>query len=339
MKYLQHISFFLLALACVAAGSCKKDKDSDDKEYLNGSFTLSVPPYLKYGDKVHVNPTGVYRENEADTLLLYYWTNPLTGKNDTLRLEGEAADVSKEFDFEVNVDTIGTFSLSLYCSAKGYYLKSASAKFTIVREGLQGGSLGGYDFLSSLSETADARDGCRYYYTNVGGRDWMVQNLAWDGSGTAYMESGQMSTIFGRYYNWDEANAACPAGWRLPTDAEFVALAQAGGGVPGAVTGGAVTGAAGAMLMDVRFNGSKMWPLSANVKISNSTRFSAIPAGYAVYDGTSPTFKDLTYALFWTADVKDDDEAYARYLYADKPDLYGGAFGRKTMLASVRCVR
>ena len=333
MKYLQHIAVVLLALTCVAAASCKKDKDTTDKEYLNGTLTINLPSYVKYGQVFHINPTGVYRDDKTDTLLTYYWVHPFTGKTDTLRRDialkdGDPETVRKDFDFVIAKDTVGTFSLSVSCVASGYYTKTATAKFSIVRDGLQGGSLSGYDFLSGLSQASDPRDGNKYYYTQAGGRDWMIENLAWEGSGIAYMENEAMSKVFGRYYSWEEAKTACPSGWRLPTDAEFVALA-----------GGSDTGVAGTMIIDASFNGSKMWPFSANVTISNSTRFSAIPAGYAVHDGTSPVFKNQTYALFWTSDAEDDNEAYARYLIADKPDLYVGAFGKNTMLATVRCVR
>ena len=35
-----------------------------------------------------------------------------------------------------------------------------------------------------------------------------------------------MDMIFGKYYTWTEAQTACPEGWELPSDADFVELAR-----------------------------------------------------------------------------------------------------------------
>lgn len=336
MKLLRYT--LLLAALGAALVACKKDKDEDEKEYLNGTLELDVPSFLFYGDQLNLEPTGVWRENKNDTLLSYSWHDPFTNITDTLRLEGQPATKGKTFTFKVSKDTLGTFSISASCWADGYYVKSAISQFTVVNPALGTGSLTGYDFLDAISKYTDTRDGNDYYYMTSGGLDWMIQNLAWKGAGVAYKESEAMSYIFGRYYDWDEAVSACPAGWRLPTDAEFVALAQSGGGVPD-VSGGDVASAAGAMMIDARFNGDKMWEFWAGVTITNATRFSAIPAGFVTGIPGEYNFKALNYAMFWTADSKDANEAYTRYIYVDKPILFGGASSKSGLRASVRCVR
>ena len=132
MKFLRYFAIAALAVSAMAAVSCKKDKeDTETKEYLNGTLSIEVPAYLMKGDVVHVVPTGVYKEDEADTLLACSWYNPLTRVTDTLRLEDDPASKSKEFDFVVDVDTLGTYTLQAYVWADGYYVKSASASFTI----------------------------------------------------------------------------------------------------------------------------------------------------------------------------------------------------------------
>ena len=178
----------------------------------------------------------------------------------------------------------------------------------------------------------DPRDNQKYYYNTVAGKDWMIQNLAWNGSGIAYNEAEAMSPIFGRFYTWTEANTACPAGWHLPSSAEFKALAEAGGGTEDK--------AAGSMMVDASFNGNKMWEFWPDVRITNTSRFSAIPAGYAVIENSKSVFKNLNkYAMFWTSDSIDADMAVARYIYEDKPVLFGGEFGKESIRASVRCIR
>ncbi len=323
-----------MAFVALSSVSCKdKDEDASTKEYLTGSITFPFPSYLQKGDAVHVVPTGVYRgEDKLDTLLAFSWTDPITGITDTLRLENDPAGKGKEFDFVVSKDTLGSFSLVVSAWAEGYYVKSATASFTIVNPAIGTGSLKGYDFLASMPTFTDPRDNQEYYYNTVAGKDWMIQNLAWNGSGIAYNEAEAMSPIFGRFYTWTEANAACPAGWHLPSSAEFKALAEAGGGTEDK--------AAGSMMVDASFNGNKMWEFWPDVRITNTSRFSAIPAGYAVIENSKSVFKNLNkYAMFWTSDSIDADMAVARYIYEDKPVLFGGEFGKESIRASVRCIR
>jgi len=328
-------------MACsLAAVSCCKDDEDEGKEYLNGTLTIEVPPFLKYGDVVHINPVGVYRNDESDTLLTYSWYNPFTGITDTLRFETDGLLPRKDFDMTVSKDEVASYTVTVSCWAEGYYIKSATVTFTVVRPGFaEGASLQGYDFLDKTGKFTDARDGREYYYASVDGRDWMIENLGWEGAGVAYRNADAMSGIFGRFYTWDEAVAACPAGWHLASDAEFSALAAAAGATVPATANSDIPGVAGALMGDISFNGSKMWSFSADVKIKNKVYFSAIPVGYALNTG-AVTFKDLgNFAMFWTSDAKDADVAWARYMRVDKPDFFAGEYGKTSLRASVRCVR
>lgn len=323
-----------MALAAVTFVSCKDDDDdSSTKEYLSGNITFDFPAYVQYGDVIHVSPTGAYKGgDQADTLIAYSWTDPITGITDTLRLESDPADKSKEFDFTVSKDTLDNLSLTVSAWADGYYTKTTTASFTVVNPTLGTGSLKGYDFLASAKSFTDSRDGQKYYYNTVGGKDWMIQNLAWSGAGIAYDEADVMAPIFGRYYTWTEATAACPAGWHLPSSAEFKALAEAGGSKEDI--------AAGSLMVDATFNGTKMWEFWPDVKITNTSRFSAIPVGYASIENEKPEFKGTyKYAMFWASDSVDSDMAVVRYIYVDKPVLYGGEFGKNSIRTSVRCIR
>lgn len=332
MKFLRYITATLLALAAVASVSCKKDDDdTETKEYLNGTVSYVMPSYVYHGDVLHIVPGGVYKEDESDTLLAVSWYNPLTLVTDTLRLESDPASVSKEFDFEITSDSLTLFTMLVSMWAEGYYVKTTNASFTIVDPALGTGSLKGYDFLSDTPSFTDIRDGAAYYYHNVAGKDWMIQNLGWRGAGESYEDSEALDPIFGRYYSWTEAASACPDGWHLPSDADFKALAE--------VSGAGERASAGSLMVDASFNGSKMWEFWPAVKITNATRFSAIPAGYKTGSGTSWSHKGFnSYAMFWTSDT-DGGMAIARYLYVDKTELFSGAYGKDAVKASVRCVR
>ena len=332
MKFLRYFIIVAAAVCAIAAVSCKKEEETTSKEYLNGTLTFEFPSYLRYGDVVHVVPKGGYKKDESDTLFTCYWTNPLTGKNDTVRFESDPASKSREFDFEVTVDSLSNFTITVSIIAEGYYAKSATAGFTIINPALGTGSLKGYDFLPSASTFTDARDGMKYYYNTVGGKDWMIQNLAWNGKGMAFDDSEALNDIFGRFYTWTEAASACPAGWHLPSNAEFKALAEA--------VAGKEDNAAGALMVDATFNGDKLWEFWPAVKITNSSRFSALPLGYAVIEGEKTVFRSYkSYAMFWTADASGADMGVARYIYVDKPAFFSGEYGKESLRANVRCVR
>ena len=69
-------------------------------------------------------------------------------------------------------------------------------------------------------------------------------------------------------------------------------------------------------------------------------RVATIPVGYATIEGDKPAFKGLyKYAMFWASDSVDSNMAVVRYIYVDKPVLYGGEFGKNSVRASVRCTR
>jgi uncharacterized protein (TIGR02145 family) len=69
------------------------------------------------------------------------------------------------------------------------------------------------------------------------GRLWTTVNLNRPAAKPSYCYGGSKANCrqYGRLYGWNAAQAACPAalgkGWRLPTDAEWRALAKHYGGV------------------------------------------------------------------------------------------------------------
>ena len=341
MMKLWRYAILLPVFILTAAVSCKdKDEEEDTNEYLSGSLSYDMPMYVKYGDVVHIVPEGVYRgSDKTDDMLSYSWYNPITNRTDTIRLENDSELKSKEFDFVIDKDTLATFTMTVRIWADGYYAKSASRSFTVVDPELETGSLRGFGDLSSTPFIIDPRDNAVYYYFSAGGRDWMSRNLFVETAGKPFEDADAMNSIFGRYYTWEEAQTACPAGWRLPTDAEFVEMAASAGGSASEAYG-TISGAAGALMGDIYFNKSKLWEFWPTVTITNSTGFTSIPAGYAVVEDGSYSFKGFgSYAMYWTADDAGSGMAFQRYIYVDKPDIYCSAVDKKGIAASVRCVR
>ncbi|MCB0595034.1 MAG: hypothetical protein KDD28_13155, partial [Phaeodactylibacter sp.] len=77
----------------------------------------------------------------------------------------------------------------------------------------------------------DPRDGQSYRTISLNGLDWMAANLNYAGRGklelgVCYDNNEKNCAQYGRLYTWEEAQLACPAGWRLPTDEEWSGLIQ-----------------------------------------------------------------------------------------------------------------
>ncbi|MBP5626093.1 MAG: hypothetical protein J6W98_04155 [Bacteroidales bacterium] len=324
----------LAAVLAMAAG-CKKENTEDYKS-LSGTISLDMPVFVQ---------TGYTKTFAIDTLMTvtcpenypvgYYFTDPETGKRDTL-VTADGVVRKPAFTLKVK-DSLATRNLTLSAFVKSdakYSALSGSASYVVVKSGLDGkGSITHFNASSSAGSMKDARDGKEYYYTDVDGLSWLRQNLAWEGAGQAYWNCNVMSDIFGRYYTWEEAQTACPEGWRLPTDAEWTAL-QAG-----AEAGKDINGLAGKLMGDLYFNGAKMWEYWREVKITDELHFSALPAGYATVGEGDYHFQAVySYAAFWTSD-EADGRGVCRYISPNKDIVYRGQLSKSGFAASVRCVK
>ena len=73
----------------------------------------------------------------------------------------------------------------------------------------------------------DSRDQTAYTYRTFGNLDWMLQNLAFEtDSSWCFQNDPEKCKIYGRLYTWYDAMQVCPQGWRLPTQQEWMDLAQ-----------------------------------------------------------------------------------------------------------------
>ena len=330
---------FLLSAALVMAYGCNKDDESTDYEYFSGSLELPFPAYVNPGYTASYDVdtlTSLMRSDSTTVAIGYYFTDTYYEEKDTVRLK-DGTVVKSEYTYVVP-DELGTYSISCVGFADYHYTSTGSQSFTIVREGLNGNaSLTNFDIAQTDNVFTDDRDGRQYYYTTVGGTDWMRQNLAWEGSGVAYEDALAISPIFGRFYTQEEALEACPEGWRLPEDKDWVNFAVSLGKT--AAEGEMIDGIAGSMMEYVYFNGEVMWEFWPKVKVDNSARFSALPVGYAMLFDDEFTFLEYgKYAMFWSADTAGDKAAF-RYLYEDKTALYYGLADGSCYAMPVRCVR
>lgn len=110
----------------------------------------------------------------------------------------------------------------------------------------------------------DPRDGNTYKTVKIGNKVWMAENLRYR-THTSFVYDGdqQNEKTYGRLYTYDDAKAACPQGWHLPTENEMNELIAA----------------AGNSAYALQAKNVKEWP-----KALDELGFSALPAG-AKFDG------------------------------------------------------
>ncbi len=345
MKSIQKLNFLILFAAMVCAAlACKKEEDVAALPSLNGSLTFYVPEYVSQEQTLTMIPKGAI--HPAGGVVGYSWkVLPSMSKADTTRYQngldkqGNKSDGAFTHTFS---DTLKQYSVTCNAFASGYASLSSTSYVNVVKGGLDGSITG------TGIKTEDARVSFQnswYYLAPSGTSDWFRNNLERKDMGAPYMNLDVMTDVFGRYYSYDEALNACPEGYRLPTDEDWVALCSSLG-VSAAVHED-IPGVASVLMADVRFNGEEMWQYTREVgDIEGTSRMAMFPAGYAnlgdrAEDGSYPeaTFDGLyDYAVFWTADAVDGNKAYYRYLVTGDTDLLIGQGDRKNFGAMVRCV-
>jgi len=221
----------------------------------------------------------------------------------------------------------------LTCTALGLTLGAAPAH---LQE--QGGSCG--------EPIVDARDGRRYPTVAIGNQCWMARNLDFGREvedtrprdpgaveKTCYGNDPQSCRVYGGLYTWDEAvsggapggQGACPAGWHLPSRAEWGGLSRHLG-----------PATAGEQLKaredhDPPYDGT------------DAVGFTALPGG----SGFRGSFgRQGHWALFWTSTEEDSLRAASVQLdrlFQSEPPRYRNVivddFYLKENAFSVRCLK
>lgn len=338
-----------VAIAMIAAASCKKD-DDEVSPSLNGTLHFNVEEFVSPGYVAKMTPKGL-KHPEGKGIGYYWKVTPGMTSADTTRLENGLNSQGHESDGTFTYwfpDTLGTLNVSCYGFAEGYTSSYASKYVTVVKPGVNGGSITRTGILS-MDKHIEV-DGIKYYYVTHNGLDWFRNNLANPAYGVPYTNAEAMSEVFGRYYSHAEATKACPEGWRLPTDAEWRAMAESINSESKADEYEVIPAIAADLMVDAEFNSNAMWEYWPEVgEITNSSRLAILPCGYTNLgaqeaDGSYPAakFSGLNeYATFWTADLVANEQgmAYYRYLITDQPGMQISKGDVNSLGVSVRCVR
>lgn len=189
----------------------------------------------------------------------------------------------------------------------------------------------------------DVRDGQEYNWVKIGDQVWMAENLAYQpetGNSWAYNNVEANVAIYGRLYDWATAKTACPAGWHLPSDAEWTQLAQYVSDQMGPYTKTENLWAnVGKHLKSTGTieDGDGLWRFyNAGVEGTDDFGFSGLPGGYRYVSGTFSGIGGNGY--WWSSTEFSTTYAWCRLLRYDVTYV-GRGFNLKDSGFSVRCVR
>ncbi|MBR2308327.1 FISUMP domain-containing protein [uncultured Fibrobacter sp.] len=153
---------------------------------------------------------------------------------------------------------------------------------------------------------------------------WLKENLQYESSsGTTLCYGGVASNCetYGRLYDFEAANLACPTGWRLPTKTEYEDLAD--------------------------YSGADMYDAGAHFKAKSGwtgengddlLEFTALPGGKC--DEEQTCSKIGTSGYWWTSTEKTKNAShYALYLNGDGSSFTAANIMDNDQYISVRCVK
>jgi uncharacterized protein (TIGR02145 family) len=151
----------------------------------------------------------------------------------------------------------------------------------------------------------------------------MAENLNYAVEGSkCYNDSISNCDKYGRLYDFDMAQNACPSGWHLPNNAEWDVLIAAVGG----------NETAGKHL-----KATDGWINYTGIVYEDIYGFTALSGG--LYSSRSNRFALSGYDCYWwSASEYDTDNAYRHYM-SDENELVSRIYNYKTDLLSVRCVK
>jgi len=139
-----------------------------------------------------------------------------------------------------------------------------------------------------------------------------------------YNNDSANGAIYGKLYNWYAVNdprGLAPAGWHIPTDAEWTQLTDCLGGI--SVAGG-----------KMKATGTSLWQ-SPNAAATNESGFTGLPGGYRDIGGQ---YDDIGNGGFWwISSESGTTNAFLRILYYTWGEASSDTVD-KTSGFSVRCL-
>lgn len=174
---------------------------------------------------------------------------------------------------------------------------------------------------------ADLRDGQTYRTLELGGLRWMAENLRYATAASGcYDDDVENCLRWGRLYSFEDGLNACPAGWRVPSDRDWMRLERELGVSP-------------AILSQERIRRGEA---GSRLRQGGGSGFDALPAGYSDPHLGGEFRRGGEAAAFWTSSLAGEDDvsrvAWHRDVNASQPGIYRSRVN-VTYRLSIRCVR
>jgi uncharacterized protein (TIGR02145 family)/uncharacterized repeat protein (TIGR02543 family) len=177
----------------------------------------------------------------------------------------------------------------------------------------------------------DSRDGKSYSKVTIGDQTWMAENLNYNASGSVCFNNNSSNCAqYGRLYSWSTAmngassssanpsgvQGVCPAGWHLPSNAEWATLENYVGSSSG-----------------TKLKSTSGWDNNGNG--TDQYGFSALPGGDQHSDGSFNHGGQT--GLWWSTNEYSSSNAYSHNIYSNETSVKLDNYSKYAMY-SVRCV-
>ncbi len=185
---------------------------------------------------------------------------------------------------------------------------------------------------SSLNQFNDSRDNKTYKTVQIGNQIWMAENLnismedSW-----CYDNNEENGKIYGRLYTFDAAKKACPVGWHLPSDEEWMKMESELGISQAELDKTNFRGNLG-----IKIKSKEYWYSLSNG--SNEAGFNVLPAGFRDYVGKDSFSQLGKQTFFWSNTEKGASNAWRRGFHYSNNGISRIGFN-KEYAYSVRCVK
>lgn len=166
-------------------------------------------------------------------------------------------------------------------------------------------------------------------YRNGDAIAYVTEPIAWaaltTGAWCYYNNDPSTNATYGKLYNWyavKYSRGLAPAGWHVPSDAEWTTLETCLGG--SSVGGG-----------KMKVTGLTTW-LSPNTGATNTSGWAGLPGGFRDYDGS---FSNVGLnGLWWSSTESNTTNALYLYLTYTNGNITRNGFNKRSGY-SVRCLR
>lgn len=232
-------------------------------------------------------------------------------------------------------------------------------------------------YIAQPDPITDSRDGKKYETVRIGNQIWMAENLSYlpavsppsigsttdphyyvydyIGTNVSAAKSTHNYTTYGVLYNWPAAMAGasssntnpsnvqgvCPAGWHIPSDAEWMQLANYladnGYNFDGTIGGGRDKIAKSLASKVLWHSSSITGAVGNNLSENNKSGFNGLPAGIRASDAT---FYRLTFNGHWWSSTQSENASSAYHWLLGSDDVGLLRLQNSNIYGhSVRCVK